>query len=146
MPNEGGWLDGTEEVQWVDVHEFALPFGDDAYLSAGYATDMWVGGQHHICQINADGGNSLHGMALLLRVLVFLMHTRFVRAGPSHLMWPPVKSPQCHLAAFWRRAGIGREWAANSSSEADACPASAFVFITLAKLAESKNITFLYAP
>ena len=33
---------------------------------------MRVGGQHHICQIDADGGNSLHGMAPALRLLVSL--------------------------------------------------------------------------
>ena len=44
-----------------------------------------VYGKRVLCQINADGGNSLHGMALLQRVLVFLMHTRLWRAGPSHL-------------------------------------------------------------
>jgi hypothetical protein len=43
-----------------------------------------VHGKTVLCQVDADGGNTLHGMASCKVFLNVPMHTRFRRAGPSH--------------------------------------------------------------
>ncbi len=32
VPNEGGWVDGTEEIQWQDVHDFATNNVDNVQI------------------------------------------------------------------------------------------------------------------
>ena len=58
-------------------------------------------------------------------------------ASCTFLMWPTVKSPQPHLPAFWRRAGSGREWAANGLVGGRCLPCLSYAFLLSKSLKNS---------